>query len=51
MKDEKIKQKNMVQVISKLKHVMGVIYGKGKPNSSLDVVTINNIVNVYQGTK
>jgi hypothetical protein len=53
MRDAKINymQKNMMQMISKLTHVMGMIYGKGKPNSSLDVATINNIVNVYQGTK
>jgi hypothetical protein len=49
MRDAKINyiQKNIVQLISKLTHVMGMIYGKGKPNSSLDVATINNIPNVY----
>jgi hypothetical protein len=53
MKDAKINyiQKNMVQMISKLTHVMGMIYGKGKPNSSLDVATISSIANVDQGTK
>jgi len=44
-------QKNMMQMISKLTHVMGMIYGKGKPNSSLDITTISNIANVDQGSK
>ncbi len=37
MDDAKINfiQKNMVQMISKLTHVMGMIYGKGKPNHPL----------------
>jgi hypothetical protein len=40
-----------MHVINKLTHVMGMIYGKGKTNSSLDVATINNIINLHQGTK